>query len=77
MARILNAEATQNAWKERKKRAYEEEIVGGGARKRRKMQGDSGHEALSFKSKMEIKPGESLRHFRRYAVYSHHVSVSH
>ena len=68
MARILNAEATQKAWKEKQKRACEDGMMGGGARKRRRMQGDSSEEALSYKNKMKIKPGETLKHFKRYVA---------
>ncbi|EJD02864.1 uncharacterized protein FOMMEDRAFT_107879 [Fomitiporia mediterranea MF3/22] len=62
MARVLNAEIVQNAWRE-KKRALDSETGGvesGSKRKKRKTEGGG-----TEKAEIKIKPGESLRHFKR------------
>lgn len=67
MTRVLNAELVQNAWRE-KKRALERDDngVAEGSGKRKKRKTESGPAA---KPEIKIKPGESLRHFKRSVTY--------
>ncbi|KAL5485304.1 hypothetical protein ACEPAI_7946 [Sanghuangporus weigelae] len=58
MARVLNAEMVQGAWKE-KKRSMEGEGDRAGGGKKRKIA------SASSKTEIKIKPGESLRHFKQ------------
>lgn len=72
MARILNAEAVQNAFRTRRKAGLVEggkansgdnKRVAGNKRKRGVEEEDKS------KQELKIKPGESLAHFRRYMKY--------
>lgn len=67
MTRILNAEATQRAWRERKRSLADEGGDGEGA-KRKKRKTSNGHENQAKQSGFQIKPGESLKHFNRCAI---------
>ncbi|KAL5523685.1 hypothetical protein ACEPAG_7858 [Sanghuangporus baumii] len=58
MARVLNAEMVQGAWKEKKRSMEGEGDRAGGAKKRKIV-------SSSSKAEIKIKPGESLRHFRQ------------
>ena len=62
MSRIINAEAIQNAYRA-KKRAAEEgadtDVAGKKAKRRKKDDSSAG------KNSLKIKPGESLKHFKR------------
>ncbi|KAH8116269.1 hypothetical protein DFH11DRAFT_1687910 [Phellopilus nigrolimitatus] len=62
MARVLNAESIQNAWREKKRALALNESEGGEGGKRKRRKTDDG--AVS-KTELKIKPGESLKHFRR------------
>ncbi|OCB89384.1 hypothetical protein A7U60_g3475 [Sanghuangporus baumii] len=57
MARVLNAEMVQGAWKEKKRDMEDRDRIGGG--KKRKIA------SASSKTEIKIKPGESLRHFKQ------------
>ncbi len=62
---VLNAESVRSAYREKRKR--EKDGDGGdddGKRKKKKRKAADGQEA---KASLMIKPGESLKHFNRYA----------
>ena len=70
MARVLNAEAVQKAFKSRRKEVLDEgrDIVEGGVKagkKRKRDEVDSTRSMEGTKAELRIKPGESLAHFRR------------
>lgn len=66
MARILNAEEVQKAWREKKRSLTEDDgNTDGNGGKRKKRKTDNAGEAVPSKSALKIKPGESLRHFNR------------
>ena len=64
MSRILNAEKIQNSWREKKRKLEENDDPS--AVKRRKAMDDG--EGSTSRKALSIKPGESLKHFSRYAI---------
>lgn len=72
MARVLNAELVQNAYKlNRKSTGLDSDGAPGGAGKGKKRKVDEGREKERKTTlQLKIKPGESLAHFRRYVSRS-------
>lgn len=64
MARIINAEAIQSAYRAKKRAAEEGGDDGDGdGKKRRKRKKEE--ESAAARNSLKIKPGESLKHFKR------------
>ena len=67
VARILNAESIQRAWREKKRGLGDGgEDRNEGGKKRRKL--DNSNDARKKDKGLKIKPGESLGHFNRYEL---------
>ena len=75
MARIINAEAIQSAYRAKKRAAEEGGDDGDGDGKKRKKRRKE-EESAAARNSLKIKPGESLKHFKRWdRAYYFYLSI--
>jgi len=65
-ARIFNAQAIRDQWKEKKRKHDEDEGDRGGKRRKTGKEPTHGPKSDKKKVSLTIQPGESMQHFNRY-----------